>query len=153
MGNNCYVLFYVKGCNEALKQIESELKTIGWNGCYGFNDIIMDGEKLTVRGTTKWKPPNDMFNKWMDEWPSVFVDCYFKEEYLHFSGRWNCEYSEPLLVDFNTTSSRDVRMAQSGLLYKLNTYFSLADHMDDDSMNDYHIENRQLLESQSSVAM
>ena len=43
-------------------------------------------------------------------------------------------------------------MAQSGLLYKLNTYFSLADHMDD-SMNDYHIENRQLLESQSSVAM
>ena len=52
--------------------------------------IVMDGEKLTVGRTTKWKPPNDMFNKWMDEWPSVFVDCYFKEEYLHFSGRWNC---------------------------------------------------------------
>lgn len=137
MGNNCYIWFEVNGTNDTIDKIYQELNTIGFNGCYGFSDIqkINDG-CLEVYGTTKWEPPVEMFNTWLDTYKSLKIRCLFKEEFLQFAGSWNEEQSQAELVDFTTVTSDDVRSADSGLLSEIDKKLDLADHMDIPEMND-----------------
>uniref|UniRef100_A0A6C0CD98 YubB ferredoxin-like domain-containing protein n=1 Tax=viral metagenome TaxID=1070528 RepID=A0A6C0CD98_9ZZZZ len=137
MGNNCYIWFEVDGSNDTIDKIYQELNTIGFNGCYGFSDIqkINDGH-LEVYGTTKWTPPIDMFNTWLNTSKSLKIRCLFKEEFLQFAGSWNEEQSQAELVDFTTVTSDDVRNADSGLLSEIDKKLDLAYHMDTPFLND-----------------
>ena len=137
MGNNCDIWFEVNGSNDTIDKIFQELNTIGFNGCYGFSNIQkINDEKLEVYGTTKWSPPVEMFNAWLDTWTTLKIRCLFKEEFLQFAGSWNEEQSEAELVDFTTVTSEDVRRADSGLLSEIDKKLGLADHMDTPGMND-----------------
>ena len=137
MGNNCYIWFELNGSNDTIDKIYQELNTIGYNGCYGFSDIqkINEGH-LEVYGTTKWTPPIDMFNTWLNTSKSLKIRCLFKEEFLQFAGSWNEEQSQAELVDFTTVTSDDVRNADSGLLSEIDKKLDLADHMDTPFLND-----------------
>lgn len=135
MGNNCYIWFELNGSNDTIDKIYQELNTIGFNGCYGFSDIkkINDGN-LEVYGTTKWTPPIDMFNEWLNKSKSLKIRCIFKEEFLQFAGEWSNGDTE--LVNFDVVTSDDVRRADSGLLSEIDKKLDLADHMDTPGMND-----------------
>lgn len=140
MGNNCYIWFELNGSNDTIDKIYQELNTIGFNGCYGFSDIkkINDG-CLEVYGITKWAPPIDMFNEWLNTSKSLKIRCIFKEEFLQFAGEWTNKHiltGETNLLDFKTFTSEDVRRADSGLLSEIDKKLDLADHMDTPEMND-----------------
>lgn len=138
MGNNCYIWFEVDGSNDKIDKIDKiyqELNTLGFNGCYGFSDIQkINNGRLEVYGTTKWTPPIDMFNTWLNTYKSLKIRCIFKEEYLQFAGEWFNGDTE--LVDFAVVTSDDVRRADSGLLSEIDKKLNLADHMDTPEMND-----------------
>ena len=144
MGNVCYLWFEVVSLNkEILQKIFDELSDIGYNGCYGFRDIKLTDDKLEAIGETKWSPPIDMFEKWLNDYPEIQFKSFYKEEFLHFAGTLTNTTNEH--VDFKNVCSYDVREATEGLLYELNNRFNLADHMDNERMNDYQDNNEELL--------
>ena len=135
MGNECENWFEIKTTNkDTLRKLSEELKTIGYNGCYGYRDIETTDNKLTARGTTKWNPPIDDFKRWTETYPDIELTALYKEEFLQFAGRITSDSQEH--VDFETVTPEDVRNADSGILYELNTKLYLADHMDDWERND-----------------
>jgi hypothetical protein len=137
MGNNCDVWFEVDGTNEIIDKIFQELTTIGYNGCYGYYKIHrVNDKRLEVYGTTKWEPPVEMFNTWLNTYDGLKLECMFKEEFLHYAGIWNAKREHAEMVDFTVVKSNDVRSATSGLLYKLEKKLGLSAHMDTPYMND-----------------
>jgi hypothetical protein len=135
MANECLVELFVNASDkQVLQHIYDSLQDIGWNGCYGYRDIELTDNGLNCYGTVKWNPPREQMNEWISMGASV--TCYFVEEFLHFAGV--TIDGEDEFVDFETTSSHHVRSAAEGLLYDLDGYFGLADHMDEHQFNGHN---------------
>lgn len=146
MANDCYLWFRLVASKDTLDKLVSQLKTIGYNGCYGYSSVeSINDTTVEVRGTTKNRPPIDMFSKWLETYSDLKVDCLFKEEFLNFAGKWLSDNDTYHMVDFKTISSLDVKHADSGYLYELEKKLNLAEHMDDYQFNDYYEDNRRLL--------
>lgn len=145
MANDCYLWFRLVASKDTLDKLVNQLKTIGYNGCYGYSSVeSINDTTVEVRGTTKNRPPIDMFSKWLENYSDLKVDCLFKEEFLNFAGKWMSDDTY-YMVDFKTISSQNVKDADSGYLYELEKNLCLAEHMDDYYFNDHYDDNRRLL--------
>tara|TARA_B100000700_G_C14910016_1_gene791730 strand:+ start:98 stop:550 length:453 start_codon:yes stop_codon:yes gene_type:complete len=146
MANDCYLWFRLIASRDTLDKLVTQLKTIGYNGCYGYSCVEnINDTTIEVRGTTKNSPPIDMFTKWLENYSDLKVECLFKEEFLYFAGKWMSDNDTYHMVDFKTISSQDVKDADSGYLYELQKKLYLAEHMDDHYFNDHYEDNRRLL--------
>ena len=149
MANDCYIWFRVTASSDSIDKIINELRTVGFNGSYGYSSIERKNDTcVEVYGTTKWHPPVETFNKWLNVWSDTKIECLFKEEFLQFAGRWisdNEDGGDGEYIDFKQTSSRDVRNADSGLLYELEKKLYLADQMENHRLNDHYEDNLRLL--------
>lgn len=135
MGNEVENWICVKTPNKHhIREIINNLHKQGELDTYGYRDIVEYDNQFTARATTKWNPPIDEFNQWLDRFPEIELYALYKEEFLYFAGRIDGNLQEH--VDFESVTSDDVRNATSGLLFELNDKLYLADHMDDERRND-----------------
>ena len=130
MANDCYNwLEIISSDKKVIEKIHNALKTIGYNGSYGYRDLELYDNKLIAYSTTKWTPPIEQYQEWVNENPGLQIRSFFKDEFLDFAGTWtNTTYNH---IELESISSNEIRNATEGLLYDLNNHLYLADHMDD----------------------